>query len=577
MSNFLIESAICQLVFLAVYFAFLQNEKMYRFNRFYLLTSVIASLVIPFINIEIIKEIPAQAATMPILEPVTTVLQQEESVSYLPFVFLAIYGLITLVVAVRFAKNIIQLNRKTQSGISIEYRNAKLVLLAEETLPHTFLDTIFVNKNDYENRNIEDELYQHELTHVRQKHSLDILFIESLKVIFWFNPLLYFYKKAIQLNHEFLADEKVISSSNIPFYQTLLLSKANISQTYYLASNLNYSLTKKRFIMMTKTTSKMKSMLYKLALIPVLTAIVFFLCVEITAQNKPSISAESLTEKPSNDERNAYYAGVRVIAKETSGKILVDKKYEDLTAEEKERFLFHVPKKLEKKSPTEMQFNGLKDAKKHAIWIDGVHVSNLKLNEYRKSDFVMVTTSYVYENARSKKFPQPFQSHLYTEPYFDKTLKESHKKFSGDKIEIVVGKYDKSLEKKKKNLKFPQEIVKTKDSFYLPKNRVADQDDQIYSAVEIQPEFPGGIGAFYKYVMENFKIPAGFKGNGKIIAQFVVEKDGSLSGIKVLRDIGFDSAKETERILKESPKWKPGMQNGKTVRVMYALPISINN
>jgi beta-lactamase regulating signal transducer with metallopeptidase domain len=85
------------------------------------------------------------------------------------------------------------------------------------------------------------------------KHSLDILLIETLKVLFWFNPIFIFYKKAIQLNHEFLADEKVVKSHNdVPFYQNLLISKANANPTYYLASNLNYSVTKKRLIMMTK-------------------------------------------------------------------------------------------------------------------------------------------------------------------------------------------------------------------------------------------------------------------------------------------------------------------------------------
>jgi len=128
-----------------------------------------------------------------------------------------------------------------------------LILVEEKILPHTFLNYIFINKNDYENRKIEGELFTHELTHVRQKHTLDVLFIEILKTIFWFNPLLIFYKKAIQLNHEFLADEKVVTSyKNVPFYQSLLLEKASWNSNFYLASNLNFLVTKKRLIMMTK-------------------------------------------------------------------------------------------------------------------------------------------------------------------------------------------------------------------------------------------------------------------------------------------------------------------------------------
>ncbi len=174
-----------------------------------------------------------------------------------------------------------------KSNTPIDYKNAKLILLTEKTLPHTFLNTIFINETEYNNRKIEAELYTHELTHVTQKHTLDILFIEILKTIFWFNPIFIFYKKAIQLNHEFLADEKVVTSyNNVPFYQSLLLSKANENQTFYLASNLNYLITKKRLIMMTKTTSKTKSLLKKAMLIPIVTALLF-LCVRKSLHKKP--------------------------------------------------------------------------------------------------------------------------------------------------------------------------------------------------------------------------------------------------------------------------------------------------
>ena len=153
-------------------------------------------------------------------------------------------------------RNILKIISKINSNTKIDYKNAKLVLLKEKVLPHTFLNYIFINEIDYNNRKIEEELFSHELTHVTQKHTFDILFIEILKTIFWFNPIFIFYKKAIQLNHEFLADEKVVKLyNNIPFYQNLFLSKANENQPFYLASNLNYLLTKKRLIMMTKTTS----------------------------------------------------------------------------------------------------------------------------------------------------------------------------------------------------------------------------------------------------------------------------------------------------------------------------------
>ena len=106
---------------------------------------------------------------------------------------------------------------------------------------------------------------------------------------------------------------------------------------------------------------------------------------------------------------------------------------------------------------------------------------------------------------------------------------------------------------------------------------VPTDDNVIYNTagLEVKPEFPGGLTAFYKYVETNFVVPNEPGLKGKIFVMFVVEKDGSLSDIKILRDIGFGTGKEAIRVMKLSPKWNPGKQNGKAVRTLYSLPISI--
>ena len=93
----------------------------------------------------------------------------------------------------------------------------------------------------------------------------------------------------------------------------------------------------------------------------------------------------------------------------------------------------------------------------------------------------------------------------------------------------------------------------------------------------MKPEFPGGIEEFYKFVNNNFKFPdeeTGTKGK-KVYATFIVEKDGSLTDIKILRDAGYGTGVETIRVLKNSPKWISGQQNGKKVRVLYSIPITM--
>jgi len=100
------------------------------------------------------------------------------------------------------------------------------------------------------------------------------------------------------------------------------------------------------------------------------------------------------------------------------------------------------------------------------------------------------------------------------------------------------------------------------------------EDNTIYNAVEVKPDFPGGIQKFYEFVGKNYRAPEEDI-KGKVYVQFVVEKDGSLTDIKVVRDIGYGTGAEAIRVLKKSPKWKPGVQNGRPVRVLYSLPISI--
>jgi protein TonB len=111
-----------------------------------------------------------------------------------------------------------------------------------------------------------------------------------------------------------------------------------------------------------------------------------------------------------------------------------------------------------------------------------------------------------------------------------------------------------------------------------PKEAAVVEDTNVYNmaGIEVKPEFPGGIEKFYKYVQNKFQAPddEDFKG-GKVFVSFVVEKDGSLTDIKVLRDPGYGTAKEAMRVMNSCPKWAPGEQNGKKVRCNYTLPINL--
>ncbi|MDI6033109.1 M56 family metallopeptidase [Flavobacterium sp. LB2P84] len=484
MNDFLIKSTITLFVLLAVYYLFLEKEKIHVFNRFYLLFSLVFSMVIPFITIEVIEEI-AQPAVNPgniqILQGNAVIL---EETNYLAIGLWSLYGLVTLILAIRFISNINKISSKMNTNTPIDYKNAKLILVPEKTLPHTFLNTIFINETEYNNRQIEAELYTHELTHVTQKHTLDILFIEILKTVFWFNPIFIFYKKAIQLNHEFLADEKVVNSyNNVPFYQSLLLSKANENQTFYLASNLNYLITKKRLLMMTKTTSKTEALLKKAILMPIVATLLFLLCTKVVAQ-EINVKKET-TPKKSENLFKTYYDKTTFKIKDEKGKVASEKKYNELTPVEKRAIPSILSK--QKELPTNEELLGI----------------------------------------LSKGAPEV----------------------------IEIDAYD------------------SENQF------VQKGENEVYNTAGIteKPDFPGGIMEFYKFVGNNFKTPEQPNLKGKVYITFIIEKDGSLSDIKNIRDIGFGTGEEAIRVLKICPKWIPGKMNGVPVRVMYSLPITIQS
>ena len=110
--------------------------------------------------------------------------------------------------------------------------------------------------------------------------------------------------------------------------------------------------------------------------------------------------------------------------------------------------------------------------------------------------------------------------------------------------------------------------------------KTPEDENTIYNTAGLdeQPQFPGGYDALQKFLNTNFTPPKDQTTlKGKIYTTFIVEKDGSLSDIKVLRDLGFGTKEEAIRVLNNSPKWTPGKQNGKLVRVLFSAPILVNN
>ncbi len=273
----------CSLLFYILYVIGLENENMNRFKRFYLISSIILSLLIPLCSINIpspIENIESGLVSTEQFIQDTIFMDNPEgninnpedaSVSInIPLYIAAAYIMISCVFLFIFWRNLLSLLLKDDTSCTY-FRGIKVVLLSNKIVPHSFGNKIFVSVQSYYN-NIPEEILIHESEHIRQKHTWDNIFIEFVLCFFWFNPVFYLYRNKIKLNHEFLADEAVLhANSDIAGYQTLLLNQIiNNKRSIGLTSHFNFLTTKKRFIMMTKSTSKKKAICRKAAIIPVI-------------------------------------------------------------------------------------------------------------------------------------------------------------------------------------------------------------------------------------------------------------------------------------------------------------------
>lgn len=260
MVEYIIKSAISLTVLYSIYYLLLRNLKTFEFNRFYLLFIVLFSLAIPLIQFTTEIKLPVSQYSQnysSLIQKITEhkVIENEQiqnnTFTHVDFLVI-IYLFVSSIFLLRFIFNLYKTIKTIKDSKHIATTSPKIVLSTKKSLPYSFFNYIVVNNTEYENGNIENDLILHEQAHCKQKHSNDILFIEIVKMIFWFHPALWIIRKEIQLNHEYLADKSVLQSQNLNNYQHTLLNLVFRNNSTCLASDFNFSLTKKRLIMMNK-------------------------------------------------------------------------------------------------------------------------------------------------------------------------------------------------------------------------------------------------------------------------------------------------------------------------------------
>ncbi len=354
---YLIKSTLCFGLLFGFYKVVLEHKAMHQFKRFYLLASLVFSFSIPVVTFTYtIHTLPEATPALdayayyasPNIQEAPGAVASETPI--LPSILWGIYGLGVLIFGTRFVLNLVRLKRKIETSQQIKEAHFTLSLLHQPIIPHSFLHWIFLNKTAYLKQEIAPEVVAHEVTHVRQKHSWDILFIEVVQIIFWFNPFLWIAKRSIKLNHEFLADQGVINNnSNIALYQNILLSYASSIHHTALESPFNYSLTKKRILMLSQTFSRKRALISVLLLLPVIAVCLFLFNQEIKAQPK-SLTSHTPTER----HITARNVNITILTQDdflvngkNATKATIEKTLatfnQDLTKEERDRVInFHI-------------------------------------------------------------------------------------------------------------------------------------------------------------------------------------------------------------------------------------------
>lgn len=266
------------------YKLFLENDNRHQFKRYYLLASIFFALIVPFITVTEYIEATTQSVSLSSNLEFTTVIEQNvqpPEVDYLPIILWSVYGIGVLFFGVKFIVNLFRVFNKIRTSEKYYDQSFIYVLIDKLKIPHSFFSYIFLNKDLYKSAQIPKEVLIHEQTHAQQKHSIDILIMELLQIVFWFHPLIYIMKHSIKLNHEFLADKAVIRQGiEASVYQQLLLAfssnaSKNLPTEIGITSSINYSSIKKRFTVMKTQTSKTRMWLSTLSLLPII-AILFY-------------------------------------------------------------------------------------------------------------------------------------------------------------------------------------------------------------------------------------------------------------------------------------------------------------
>ncbi len=332
MNDFLIYimQTICiQLVFLLVYQVFLKEETFFKWNRVYLIGSLLVSFIIPLLQFSVetnesqIIQLNEIILSDNLKSGLTTISETSFFQSFWLQILYFVGGIISLFFLIFKLTKIYKLIVNSEKE---EFNGTVIYKLQDSNQAFSFLNYIFIGDK---NKDFE-VILKHELIHKKSAHSIDLLLIELFKIPFWINPLLYVFQNKLAEIHEFEADATSVVHNKKEYYQTIINQVFQIDNIAFTNNFFNQSLIKKRIVMLQKSKSRKISMLKYATVIPVMLVSVMLFSTKAIAQEKKVENSE-VEEMPfATIEQIPVFKGCENTSKEEAKKCFNEKMYEHI-------------------------------------------------------------------------------------------------------------------------------------------------------------------------------------------------------------------------------------------------------
>ncbi len=312
--RYVLETSICLAFFYSAYWLFLKKETYFYLNRIFLVSSLLLSFIIPALNVS---------------SPFLTAPTADQTISLSPLaptfprslnkaeILVLVYAAGALLFLCRFVFHLVNLLVVVKRNGIKSYNGIKIVSVDKEFSPFSFFNIVFINDRSF-NEGTCQNILAHEEIHIRQHHSLDILFIELATVIQWFNPFVRPYKKALQETHEYLADDGVIAQGfSAAKYQLLMFEQHVGARLFEFANNFKQSQIKRRITMMSKMKSKNVAKLKLLLVLPLALLLVLAYANPRPANKDSGAPVSGLQENAAQSQEDSLKKQKIVQAEET--------------------------------------------------------------------------------------------------------------------------------------------------------------------------------------------------------------------------------------------------------------------